>query len=372
MTHARGAGGIAAAGCREATPVESGLAPVPFTRASGLHPFVRFLDDLGAPTDRLLTEVKLARSALHDGDALIPLLPAYRFAEKAARTQGIVDLGLQVGLRTSAFDLGSYGGLLRHCVSVYDYLQTGIRLIDTVTSGERFWFTPEEGGIRLHQSIPGEEHPGHAHADLFTLAVTLRTLRRFLGDRWTPAELRLHSVHDRIPPGLESLARGIVVTGRPHTSFVISKDVLEIPLPIPDDDADGSNSPGDRITPELPEDFLSSLYRLTESLLVAGSCRIEWAAAAAGTSVRTLQRRLAESGVTFRRIVGDTRVRTASRWLASTEKPVLEIALDLGYENPSNFTRAFRRRAGMSPQQYRSRCQGGKDAIDGIIAETEA
>jgi AraC-like DNA-binding protein len=38
---------------------------------------------------------------------------------------------------------------------------------------------------------------------------------------------------------------------------------------------------------------------------------------------------------------------------------LIEIAFELGYENPPSFTRAFRRWAGVTPSEYRSRISGG-------------
>jgi AraC-like DNA-binding protein len=37
------------------------------------------------------------------------------------------------------------------------------------------------------------------------------------------------------------------------------------------------------------------------------------------------------------------------------ERQILDLALDLGYSDHANFTRAFRRGAGCSPQEYRAR-----------------
>jgi AraC-like DNA-binding protein len=47
------------------------------------------------------------------------------------------------------------------------------------------------------------------------------------------------------------------------------------------------------------------------------------------------------------------RLRRAADWLTRSDKPVIEIALDLGYTDASNFTRAFRRQTGVSPQRFR-------------------
>jgi len=43
----------------------------------------------------------------------------------------------------------------------------------------------------------------------------------------------------------------------------------------------------------------------------------------------------------------------AMNQLQVTDEPIMEIALALGYANASNFTRAFKARAGVSPQSFR-------------------
>jgi len=47
------------------------------------------------------------------------------------------------------------------------------------------------------------------------------------------------------------------------------------------------------------------------------------------------------------------RIDAARRLLRETKKTVVEVALDLGYTNPSHFARLFRRQTGLSPSDYR-------------------
>jgi len=47
------------------------------------------------------------------------------------------------------------------------------------------------------------------------------------------------------------------------------------------------------------------------------------------------------------------RMDEAKRLLRETKKSVLEIALDVGYANPSHFAQLFRRETGLSPSDYR-------------------
>lgn len=51
----------------------------------------------------------------------------------------------------------------------------------------------------------------------------------------------------------------------------------------------------------------------------------------------------------------NTRLDLASRLLVSTDEAITDICLDLGFENPGSFSRAFKRQFGCAPRTYRSR-----------------
>jgi len=84
-----------------------------------------------------------------------------------------------------------------------------------------------------------------------------------------------------------------------------------------------------------------------------GPPTIESVARAARCSVRTVQRRLREAGLTYTGLLEEVRLEIAARMLEEAEKKVRDIAFDLGYSDQANFTRAFRRWAGVSPSAYR-------------------
>ncbi len=77
------------------------------------------------------------------------------------------------------------------------------------------------------------------------------------------------------------------------------------------------------------------------------------AARRAGMSVRSLQRKLEERGVSYRELTAMGRYRAACRMLTETRAPITRIALEVGYDNVSSFNHAFKRFAGMSPRSYR-------------------
>jgi AraC-like DNA-binding protein len=72
-----------------------------------------------------------------------------------------------------------------------------------------------------------------------------------------------------------------------------------------------------------------------------------------GVSARTLQRRLRESGTSYRGLLGEALRARAERMLLDPGIDVAEVAARLGFTDASNFCRAFRRWTGTSPGEFR-------------------
>ena len=119
----------------------------------------------------------------------------------------------------------------------------------------------------------------------------------------------------------------------------------------------GSNPERSALGAPPSADFLDSIRRAVEEL----SCGEDYpdvrqTADFVRMSVRTLQRRLAAVGVSHHILVAQARFATAAAVLERTSADILGLALDLGYSDHANFTRAFRRWSGCSPREYRRRC----------------
>jgi transcriptional regulator GlxA family with amidase domain len=78
------------------------------------------------------------------------------------------------------------------------------------------------------------------------------------------------------------------------------------------------------------------------------------------TSRRQLQRAFCEIGrTTFRGDLAAIRMDRAAELLAGTGLPVWEIADRVGYRQAPQFAKAFRRRHGLSPSDYRTAARNG-------------
>jgi AraC-like DNA-binding protein len=71
-------------------------------------------------------------------------------------------------------------------------------------------------------------------------------------------------------------------------------------------------------------------------------------------TVRTMHRRLEEAGTSFRKIRGEFLRERAEGLLREHRVPISEVSYLLGYGEPSNFHRAFRRWTGLTPAEWRA------------------
>lgn len=90
------------------------------------------------------------------------------------------------------------------------------------------------------------------------------------------------------------------------------------------------------------------------SLIPKGQAVAEKVARSLGVSERTLHRRLAESGSSFRDVLDQFRIEESERFLLQGKMTLVEIALALGFADQATWSRAFRRLRGSSPTSWRS------------------
>ena len=99
--------------------------------------------------------------------------------------------------------------------------------------------------------------------------------------------------------------------------------------------------------------LVAATRKAIKRLLQQGNPAIRDAARMLGTNVRTLQRRLAESGTRYSWLVEEVRIETAFRLLEREDLTIAEVASALGYRHAAHFTRAFVRWTGVTPRDYR-------------------
>lgn len=99
--------------------------------------------------------------------------------------------------------------------------------------------------------------------------------------------------------------------------------------------------------------LVGELTNLLSKELKNGAPLASKIAATMAISERTLYRRLAQEGLTYRDVLEDAQTRLAQKLLQAGNCSIAEIAFLTGYSEQSTFSRAFKRRVGHTPGQFR-------------------
>ena len=113
-------------------------------------------------------------------------------------------------------------------------------------------------------------------------------------------------------------------------------------------------------------DLRSSLFEDAAAIIHAeygDALTIDAVAARVATSRRQLQRSFSEIGsTTFRSYLTAVRMDRAARMLRERRTSVREAAAAVGYRQPAQFAKAFRRHHGMTPSALRDDALGDRSA----------
>lgn len=331
--------------------------PIPVTRATTLIPYLDFLSSIGAPVKRELQRLHLPADLSAQPECYIPALFDWEFKSRMAHLEGIEDLGLRVAAER-IHDLMTPALVLRLLAA-----PTLLRAIQVFGSLCR----RESSGMRVSLSRQGDNQrffltktfepgtPGYTQTEWTGLIGMMEVIRLFAGKEWQPDLVSLRSSQAVPLLAYEIFPDTRFLPDQPCTFVTFPKILLSL----------GLNEYGAHVlsrlgseskyrTPVGPAaDLAGSLKQLIQSYLPSGYPPLALAAKITGMNARTLQRRLAEIGYDYSTLIAETRVDVATRLLAQTDAPLIDIAYATGYRDPSHFSRAFRRFTGCTPQEYR-------------------
>ena len=314
-----------------------------------LSPWVAFTANAGAPAEALLERAGLDPELLQRPTSVVPFKRALRWIELAGVSLGTAQLGVYVGSATPIEALGSYGRALASALTLHQYVQQGVSLYRTLVQGQTIWLSAHDNRVRVNLGATWKPSPGDCQARMNFLAVSIANIRRFAGPQWSPTELSF-GFEPREPLPLDVFGDAPVVDRPGQTYFEFPRPLLGLRL------CPGDQRLAARPTAPLavlPSDLVGLVELQIASLLCGRTPPVDLIAESLGTSRRSLQRGLAEQGVSYTDLLTRVRLRRAAEWLERSDRPVVEIAFDLGYADASNFTRAFRQLTGVTPSAFR-------------------
>ena len=117
----------------------------------------------------------------------------------------------------------------------------------------------------------------------------------------------------------------------------------------------------DMLAHQPTHDLVEQVKRRVQLLLGSGDISVECIAGPLNISPRHLRRKLSQENTSYEQLVDELRRETAIRMIGEGELSLTSIAYELGFLDPSSFTRAFRRWTNMSPTSFRQQVAGHAD-----------
>ncbi|TYC48530.1 AraC family transcriptional regulator [Rhodobacterales bacterium] len=295
-------------------------------------------------------------SAWQDREFEIPLRSFVEIYEHGANVLGRPGLGWQSGPHLQLRDLGELGDALVTASTVGSALRTFERFIKFVQSETDLQLTVEDGVATLTYRIVNPDiWPRRQDAE-FTLSVLTQLIRRGAGEAWNPDLICFEHSPLRSVASWSEVGGAFCVYECETNALSFPASVLNAPLPR--DDTDRHRRALECLSRELISRTRGrSLVERTRSAIFeglgTGEADQESIARRLGLSRRSLHRHLGDEGVRFSILLEDCRYRVARHALIDTPHSLAQIACELDYSDQTAFERAFKRRTGMTPKQYR-------------------
>jgi AraC-like DNA-binding protein len=299
----------------------------------------------------------LAAAGIAAGSALsYPQLAA--LYEGAAKLTGDEAFGLHVGERTRPADYGLLGYATAHSDTLGEALSRLIALQAVWTEAVTLELAREAGVARLRYrpraAMPAADR---RHESEQMLAAILAFARGATGRDLRPVEVGFeHSA-----PGDERehrrLFRCPIRFAAPATELVLAEAALALDIAGADPKLGALISAQAEVAlaaRQRSEPLLETVRAAVRSAVEGGRpLSLAGAARTLGLGPRTLQRRLRERGLGWRRLVDEVRIELARDLLADPRLGLAQIAFRAGFSQASAFHRAFRRLEGTTPRRYR-------------------
>jgi AraC-like DNA-binding protein len=312
------------------------------------------LDEIGAPTDRLLERRNLPISGGKSPIGYVPVLSVWEFAQDAADSQSMWDFGFRIAEFVTIGRAARWG---RRVVTAATLHEAACIMSESIAAdmpnvstglewrGNDCWLWRDHQPDRRHM-------PGSWLGEQYILGLMIQLVRMVEGPGWYPTRLELQASRSEWSSHRpEIIGDSQISFSAPRTAIELPAHSLAAPL------RQSFSQPGSLPLPlgqeSPPEDLAGALHEVLKSLVLDRRPDLHLGASIMRTSERSVRRHLAREGTSWREVLSRAEAQVATTLIANPDNKLTEVAEQLGYSQYAHFYRAFRRWTGDSPSDYR-------------------
>ncbi|KPK38089.1 MAG: hypothetical protein AMJ69_09365 [Gammaproteobacteria bacterium SG8_47] len=326
----------------------------------------RALQSYGCDSDDVFRKAGLDPAKLRDPNARYPVEAMQRLWKLAEDVSADPCFGLSAARywHPTTFHALGYSWMASH--SLRDALERMVRYLRIVTTAaqarlddtgsvSKFALGASPEAARLLTTRNPEFGQSFSGIDA-GLATLVQMCRGVYGEEFAPQRVMTTRERPSCAARMEAFYRCPVEYSAAENALLIDRDQLDQQLPTAHAELARTN---DKVVAE----YLAHLDRGDVEMQVrvkmvdalpSGELSEQSIADALHLSLRSLQRKLRESGMSYKELLDGTRRELARQYLDDSHYSINEVTYLLGFSEPSNFTRAFKRWYGKSPTAYRA------------------
>ncbi|MFP6807271.1 MAG: AraC family transcriptional regulator [Pseudomonadales bacterium] len=320
------------------------------TLAQALH---TTLNQKGVDADDLFSRCGVDPAKRLDADARYPLYASNKMWRAAIHATKNPSLIYEVVHNIRPAMLHALGHAWIASRTLLEALQRFVRYHQLLSTNVNIKLEQAQGSYQLICEVIDTMDILHSDA---VVAFVLEMCRLSYGEELVPLEVHVTIMEPHDATIVNNFFRCSVEYGSSKNVLVFSSTDLSRRL-------DGANSAVAAAMDEVvifylaqldAGDLVSQVRKFVAQTLIHGEPDKQAIANELNMSPRTLQRRLEEEDTSVKEIVNETRHQLSLSFLDKPHYSIKEVAYALGFSDPSNFARAFRRWTGRTPRQYRT------------------
>jgi len=329
------------------------MANLEVLKASVVSPVIQALRSRGTDVTPHLAKARLPLIMADRQVGLVPWVSALNFLDVVAHYTGDPLFSADCILRAGGKRPNTVASVsLARSPTAYESIRRFVENANATTTGATITSTVSGNWLWILRRPNNRRNIDSWHAEQFVIATFVKAISSFLGDDWRPQKLKIRQATrpDRIP---SQWTEADIETANQHTAIGMSLVDVVSGVKV---DHEHTAPPGDWEQAALREAVVNDSASLRSSVLhyiEHEATSIKRIADAFGVTERTFRRHLTTAGLSYSELVDETLYKRSLKLLKDSSLSITELALFLGYSNPENFTRAFRKRMGISPSAYR-------------------
>lgn len=312
----------------------------------------------GISQDSLLENTEIDPAAFTDPKALLTYQQVIILTNNILKLTKEPTLGLELGSAININQFGMLGYAILSCANMRQALNLGLKYHVLIDPAFNFEVT-EQGDtafIRLTSHIPVEDIYNFI-SDVF-LACFINLGRFLTGLDISPKAIHINRPEPKFSAQYNQFFNNCcpILWDQPRTELLFDSQLMDTPTTLADEatakmaegqcaDILARMGPREGIVVKVRRILLSNPGHFPS---------IETVASQLATSTRTLSRGLQEVSTSYQKILDEVRKEMAIEYLNTSNLPIEEIAALIGYNDPSNFRKAFKRWTGNPPSYYRA------------------